>query len=101
MKKRLNQISAYEVTGTKGAYTVALERLHNTPSGCPRFKAFIIKHEENKAGKISFEDGRSLYNAVYTFHGHYLGERLEAAWIVSEYGNEIKDQGGYLCNTRS
>lgn len=88
MTKRMNQISAYEITGTKGAYTVALERLHNTPSGCPRFKAVIIKHEENKAGKLSFEHGRSLYNAVYTFNGHYLSEKQEADWIVCEYEKE-------------
>ena len=91
MKKRLNQISAYEITGTKGAYTVALERLHNTASGCPRFKAVIIKHEENKAGKLDFQDGRSLYNAVYTFNGHYYSEKTEAAWIVEEYESEIND----------
>ena len=88
MIKRQNQISTYEVLGTKAAYTVALERLHNTPSGCPRFKAIIIKHETDKKGKLTYEDGRSLYNAVYTFNGHYYGERIEAAWIVSEYEKE-------------
>ena len=92
MKKRLNMISAYEITGTKGAYTVTLERLHNTPSGCPRFKAVIIKHEENKSGKMSFEDGRSLYNAVYTFSGHYLSECQEARLIVGQYEQETEDK---------
>lgn len=91
MIKRLNQINAYEITGLKGAYTVALERLHNTPSGCPRFKAIIIKHETNNEGKLSFEDQRSLYNAVYTFWGHYSSERTEAAWIVGEYEKGLKE----------
>ena len=90
MIKRMNQISAYELTGTKGAYTVIIERLHNTPSGGPRFKAVIIKHEEDKAGKMSFQDGRSLYNAVYTFNGHYYSEKTEAAWILETYENQIK-----------
>ena len=85
MVNRMNQISAYELTGNKGAYTVAIERLHNTPSGCPRFKAVIIKHEENETGKMSFEDGRSLYNAVYSFNGHYYSERQEAQWILNLY----------------
>lgn len=93
MIRRLNQISAYELTGIKGAYTVVIERLHNTPSGGPRFKAVIIKHEANKAGKLSFEDGRGLYNAVYTFTGHYYSEKAEATWILDQYENEIKGQG--------
>ncbi len=85
MIRRMNQISAYELTGNKGAYTVVIERLHNTPSGCPRFKAVIIKHEENEAGKMTFEDGRSLWNAVYSFSGHYYSERQEAAYILELY----------------
>ena len=85
MKKRLNQISAYYITGEKHCYFVTLERLHNSASGCPRFKAVLIVLEETKEGKIALSDGLSEYNAVFTFSGHYYSELTEARWIVSEY----------------
>lgn len=90
MIKRKNQISAYQLTGNKGAYIVTIEHLHNTPSGCPRFKAQILKLEENKEGKLTFKDGEGLWNACYNFKGHYLNELGEARWILDHYEQEAE-----------
>ena len=83
--KRLTQESAYIITGCKHTYTVILERLHNSNCGCPRYKARLIVWEETKEGKPAVADGLTLYNAVYSFNGHYLGELGEARWIVEQY----------------
>ena len=88
MIKRKNQISAYQLLGNKGAYIVAIEHLHNTESGCPRFRACIMKLEENQDGKLCLKEGESLYNAVYHFTGHYLNERGEARWILDYHENK-------------
>ena len=85
MIKRKNQISCYYITGQAGAYFVTMERLHNTPSGCPKFRAVIIEMRDNHAGIIDLEDGASYWNAVYDFTGHYYSERQEAQWIVNYY----------------
>ena len=90
MVKRQSQISAYYITGEIHCYFVTLERLQNSASGCPRFKACLIVLEETKEGKIALSDGLSEYNAVYTFSGHYYSELTEARWIISEYEKGLK-----------
>lgn len=85
MLRRKNQETAFIITGCKHTYTVILERLHNSNSGCPRYKGRLIVWEETKEGKAKVQDALSLYNAVFTFSGHYLGELGEARWIVEQY----------------
>ena len=76
--KRLNQISCYKINTNKHHYIVALERLNNTSSGAPRFKAVIMVCNDS-------ERDNSLYNAVYTFKGHYMNELGECEWIVNQF----------------
>ena len=79
MIKRQNQIDAFSVSTETRDYIVTLERLNNDRNGNPRYKAVIIFTED---GATSF------YNAVYTFTGHYYGERKEAEYIVKHYEEE-------------
>ena len=72
MTRRLNAINAYSIDG----YIITLERLHNTNSGNPRFKAVIIKPEDGS---------KAFYNAVYTFSGHYLSDIDEAREILRQH----------------
>lgn len=72
MTRRLNAIDAYSIDG----YIITLERLNNTYSGNPRFKAVIIKPEEGT---------KAFYNAVYTFSGHYLSNIDEAREILRQH----------------
>ena len=76
MTKRQNQIDSIIIEKEGKKHLVTLERLKNDVNGNPRYKAVI-----------SFlEDGiTSLYNAVYTFSGHYMGAKDEALWIVEYY----------------
>lgn len=76
--KRLNQISCYKIDTSKHHYIVTLERLNNTSSGTPRFKAIIMIYSDS--GVVN-----SLYNAVYTFNGHYMNELGECEWIVNQF----------------
>ena len=76
--KRHMQISCYKINTNKANYIVALERLKNTSSGAPRYKAIImVDNNQNNA--------QWLYNAVYTFKGHYFGDVEECRWIVEQY----------------
>lgn len=69
MTTRKNMIDAFRIDN----YIITLESLKNTVNGNPRFKAVII----------ALEDGTTnYYNAVYTFHGHYMNRAQEAAWIL-------------------
>lgn len=80
MLKRQNQISAYNIKKGNKEYCVTLEHLKNSPSGCPRFKATIIY-----APTDTSEDTSYLYNAVYTFTGHYVSDGDEANWILEKH----------------
>lgn len=84
MLKRLNQKSIYNVSTERGEYKVILTPLKNTNSGQPRFEAIVIVMSVGK------EKG-GLYNAVYRFGGHYLGEAGEAEWIVREYEKGLEE----------
>lgn len=75
--RRQDQIDAYKIDD----YIITLERLHNTPSGNPRFKAVII-HTEPGA--------EAFYNAVYTFNGHYYNNSGEAKYILDYHRNNNK-----------
>ena len=77
MTRQLNQIDAFKVDD----YVVTLERLKNTVDGCPKFKAVVIHIEEGS---------KDFYNAVYTFHGHYMNNDKEAAWIVDYHKTNHK-----------
>lgn len=76
MTKRHDQINIYNITTERRNYIVTLERLNNDRNGNARYKAVIIFPDET---------AKDLYNAVYTFTGHYCGEYGEAAHIVSIY----------------
>ena len=90
MTKRKNQIYDFALVGNKGLYFVTIESLKNSPSGCPNYKAIIIKTEENAQGKLVAIDGRDHYNAVYTFKGHYLNALGEARWTLDHYESEAE-----------
>lgn len=62
-----------------GAYIVNLERIKNTPSGGPRFKAIIINSEEAEKWR------GGVGSAVYTFQGHYCSDRSEANFILKRH----------------
>ena len=81
MIKRQNQIDAFSVSTETRNYIVTLERLNNDRNGNPRYKAVIIFIEENTT---------NYFNAVYTFTGHYCGERSEAEYIVKYYEKNRK-----------
>ena len=81
MIKRQNQIDAFSVSTDTRDYIVTLERLNNDRNGNPRYKAVIIFTEDGAT---------SYYNAVYTFTGHYRGERSEAEYIVKYYEENRK-----------
>ena len=82
MTKRQYQIDAFQISTEKRNYIVTLEHLKNDTNGTPRYKAVIIFPEQNE---------KSLYNAVYTFTGHYLGSFGEATWIVEYYEKETEN----------
>jgi hypothetical protein len=81
MVKRHDQINVFNIATERRSYIVALERLNNGINGNPRYKAVIIFPEE---------DTKSMYNAVYTFSGHYYGEYGEAEYIVKIYEEQNK-----------
>lgn len=76
--RRNTMESAYEVITEKGKYLVVLEGLKNDVNGNRRFKARIINLDH------------ITYAVVYTFKGHYLGEKGECEWIVKQYEMEDK-----------
>ena len=78
MTNRHDQINAYNITTEKRRYIVILERLKNTYSGNPRYKAIIIYPDTEHV---------YCYNAVYTFQGHYFGDIGEAEYIVNFHEN--------------
>lgn len=75
MTRRLTNITTYNFAN----YSVALERIKNDINGNPRYKAIIIRTNEAVTS-----------SAVYTFSGHYMGERQEAEWILERYLEEAK-----------
>ena len=77
--KRLNQVTALKIEAKGRQHLVILEKLKNDVNGNPRYKAIIV-----------FLDSDCLYNAVYTFKGHYCGDKGEAEFIVNRYYEEIK-----------
>lgn len=76
MTKRQNQIDSIIIEKEGRKHLVTLERLKNDTYGNPRYKAVICFLEENAT---------SLYNAIYTFKGHYMSIKDEALWIVEYY----------------
>lgn len=68
MTKRKNQVRVVNIEKDRKNYKVLLRNLKNTNSGCPRFEAIIL-----------FEND---FNVVYTFQGHYSGDKGEAEYIV-------------------
>lgn len=81
MTKRRNQIDVYKISTQRNNYIVALEGLKNDINGNRRFKATII---------VDSDMNQWLWNAVYTFTGHHLGEKGECERIVSYYEKEIE-----------
>lgn len=81
MAKRRNQIDVYKINTQRNNYIVALEGLKNDINGNRRFKATII---------VDSDMNQWLWNAVYTFTGHHLGEKGECEWIVDHYEKEIE-----------
>ena len=68
MIKRKNQVTVVNVERDGETYKVVLRSLKNTETGNPRYEAIIL-----------FEND---FNAVYTFQGHYSGDKGEAEYIV-------------------
>lgn len=89
MIKRLNMINVFKIKRNNKLYIVSLESLKNTPSGTPRYKAIIGVDNDYDLDLNS--SGISLFNAVYTFTGHYLNEKDEANWILDEYLKEVNN----------
>ena len=83
MTKRQNQIDVFRVNIEEHEYIVTLERLKNDANENAKYKAVICF--------IDPAPVRSLYNAVYTFTGHYLSKYDEARWIVEYYEREAKN----------
>ena len=71
--KEQTQPHAYTFVKDGQAFTVALFHEHNTPSGCPRFRAVITwtRPEDKDTGA-----------RVYTFRGSYLSPIREAEEIL-------------------
>ena len=74
----------------KGIYLVSLERLKNTPSGNPRFKAAItVLHTKEPGTRFSLK--QNYYNTyVYVFHGHYLGDFYEARYSIQKHEERLE-----------
>ena len=83
--KRLNQVDSLRIKTERNNYIVLIESLKNTRDGAPRFKAYI---------QIDDPESKSLFNAVYTFKGHYYGILGEARFIVEEYEKETRREEG-------
>ena len=81
--KRLTNQAAYNIKGRLNDYIVTIERQTNAQDGTPRYKAAIITKDEKETG--------TLYNAVYSFRGHYYAEKEEAQFIVDEHEQTIID----------
>lgn len=58
-------------------WMVVLEKLTNTASGCPRYKATIIY--------CGADRGMDRAGHVFQFTGHYRSERQEAEYILQYY----------------
>jgi len=65
------QPNAYTFIKEGQAFTVVLFREHNTPSGCPRFKAVI-----------TWGDTKDTGARVYKFRGSYCNVKQEAEEIL-------------------
>lgn len=66
-------------------YIITLERIKNTSSGNPRYKAILI-NENNYSQNI--EDGKAYKSSIafsYTFTGHYWTEYSEAEYILKHH----------------
>ena len=85
--RRLTNPSTYEVITDRARYAVTLERLKNSPEGCPRYKAAIITLEIH--GEQPPSD--CFYTVAYTFKGHYMNEAGEAREIVRQHEETITD----------
>lgn len=55
---------------------VLLERIKNTPSGNPRYHAYVINY---------FKGYDTAHTAEYTIKGHYLTDKEEATMIYNYY----------------
>ena len=79
--RRLTNPSTYEVITSRARYAVTLERIKNSPEGCPRYHANIITlHYYTEAPATG-----SFYTVAYNFKGHYMNEAGEAAEVVRQH----------------
>ena len=82
MMKFKTSSTTYKVHGEKTGldYLVTMQRLKNTPTGNPRFKALVTPlvpygYEPNGIEYFTYE---------FLVHGHYYDERTEAQIIVNK-----------------
>lgn len=73
MVRRRENVGVYLVE-SKHIYAVTLKRLENNYYGSPRYEATITNLGNLKDG---YDPA-----TVYRFTGHYIGDQMEAEWIV-------------------
>lgn len=82
MVKAYTSLETYKI----GEYTVSLERLKNTNNGNARYKAYLVRVENDP----KTQNTKFLHNAVYMFHGHSMSIYDEAKWIVDYHKKELE-----------
>jgi hypothetical protein len=74
--KRLDNQMAFIISKNGKMYVVILERINNDINGNPRYKAIITFNDFQECEKVAY---------VYTFTGHYCGEKGEAEYILNRH----------------
>ena len=82
MVKAYTSLETYRVD----EYAVSLERLKNTTNGIARYKAYLVRVENDP----TTQNSKFLHNAVYMFHGHCMSIYDEAKWIVNYHKKELE-----------
>ena len=83
--RRYDNLTSYIIKKSRFILIVTLERLNNTASGNPRFKALVTIYSN---GEKQFNNTRNTHN--YTFQGHYMSDKQEAEWIANKVIETIK-----------
>lgn len=86
--RRLTNPSTYEVITARARYAVVLERGKNTNAGTPKFKAQIITLEVFG----EYQQPGYFFTVAYSFKGHYLNEAGEAAEVVRQHEEILKNK---------
>jgi len=85
MIRQRDNVAIYRVFSEKSGtlYFVELLRLQNNYYGNPRFEAHIIRPDNvNKYGYCGAH--------VFRFTGHYLGDDVEAKWIIDYFEKKLE-----------